>query len=153
MPTGGSPYRLWQAGRLLGATGHLPRGPKHAERTATPRREKIKNQQHGRTEAWTIQALAVALPMATVHAMCARGARRGGATATFVQRGDQSARVLVWSAPDARGGARPLGAFSVSYAVPGADEATLREVSWPPDAPPTDLWSAIEELAGRPIPH
>jgi hypothetical protein len=103
--------------------------------------------------AWELQALAVALPMATVHAMCARGGWRGGASATFVQRGEQAARVLVWSAPDAPGGARPLGAFSVRYAAPGAAEATLAEVSWPPTVSPTELWSAIEELAGRPIPR
>ena len=85
--------------------------------------------------------------------MCTRGVRRGGATATFAQRDDHGARVLVWAAPDARGGARPLGAFTVRYAAPGADEATLVEVSWPPNTPPTELWLAIEELAGRPIPR
>ena len=93
----------------------------------------------------------VALPMATIRAMCARGARRGGATATFAERGETAARVLVWAAPDARGGVRPIGAFTVRYTAPGAHEATLVEVSWPPTAPPTELWLAIEELAGRPI--
>ncbi|HEV8633310.1 MAG TPA: hypothetical protein VG370_03585 [Chloroflexota bacterium] len=104
-------------------------------------------------ESWKAQALAIVLPMETVHAMCARGARRGGAVATFVQRGDEAARVLVWAAPDARGGSHPLGAFSVRYRSPRAEEATLHEVSWPPAGQPTDLWLAIEELAGRSIPH
>jgi hypothetical protein len=104
-------------------------------------------------EAWRARSLAVVLPMATVHAMCARGARRGGAVATFVQRGEHAARVLVWTAPDGGGGAHPVGAFTVRYRAPGADEATLEEVSWPPQEAPADLWRAIEELAGGPIPH
>jgi hypothetical protein len=103
--------------------------------------------------AWKVQALSVVLPMETVQTMCARGARRGGAVATFAQRGDAAARMLVWGAPDARGGSRPLGAFSVRYAAPGTDDATLSEVSWPAAVAPADLWLAIEELAGRPIPH
>jgi hypothetical protein len=102
------------------------------------------------SEVWKVQPLAVVLPMATVQAMCARGARRGGAVATFARRGDDAAHMLVWGAPDARGGMRPLGAFSVRY---GGDEATLHEVSWPPAVAQDDLWLAIEELAGQPIPH
>ena len=96
------------------------------------------------TEVWKVQPLEVRLPMETVQAMCARGARHGGAVATFAQRGDDAARMLVWAAPDARGGARPIGAFSVRYAAPSADEATLHEVSLPPTSPAADLWSAIE---------
>jgi hypothetical protein len=102
------------------------------------------------SEVWEVRPLAVVLPTATVQAMCARGARRGGAVATFARRGDDAARMVVWGAPDARGGMRPLGAFSVRY---GAGEATLHEVSWPPAVAPGDLWLAIEELAGQPIPH
>jgi hypothetical protein len=105
------------------------------------------------TEVWKVQPLDVVLPVETVHAMCARGTRRGGAVATFAQRGDGAARMLVWGAPDARGGSRPLGAFSVRYAASGAEGATLHEVSWPAAVPPADLWLAIEELAGQPIPH
>lgn len=105
------------------------------------------------SEAWKVRALDVVLPLETVQAMCARGSRHGGAVATFARRGNDAARLVVWAPPDARGGARPLGAFSVRYAAPGVDEATLHEVSWPPTAPPADLWQAIEELAGRPIPH
>jgi hypothetical protein len=103
--------------------------------------------------AWTIQVIDVVLPTATIHAMCSRSTRRGGATATFIQRGDRGARVLVWASPDERGGSRPLGAFSVRYDKPSSNEATLHEVSWPPAAPPTELWLAVEQPTGRPIPR
>lgn len=102
------------------------------------------------SEAWKVEALKIVLPTETVRVLCAGGARRGGAAATFAQRAADAARVLVWAAPDARGGSRPLGAFSIRY---GPDEAVLTEVSWPPTVPPADLWLAIEELAGQPIPH
>ena len=101
-------------------------------------------------ESWTSRVLAIELPAATAQSMCARGARRGGAAATFARRDTLAARLVVW-APGAGGGAQPIGTFGIQWRVPGPGRATLTELSWPPTRQEADLWRAIEELAGKPI--
>jgi hypothetical protein len=101
-------------------------------------------------ESWTSRALAIELPAATAQSMCARGARRGGAAATFARRDALAARLVVW-APGAGGGAQPIGMFGMQWRAPGAGVATLIELVWPPTRHEADLWRAIEELAGKPI--
>jgi hypothetical protein len=103
-------------------------------------------------ESWTSRALAIALPAALAEKMCARGARRGGVAATFARRGATAARLVVW-APGAGGGAQPIGTVGIQWRAPGAGEATLAELSWPPTREEADLWRAIEELVGKPIPR
>jgi hypothetical protein len=100
--------------------------------------------------SWTSRALAIDVPAATAQSMCARGARRGGATATFARRDALAARLVVW-APGAGGGAQPIGTFGIQWRARGAGQATLTDLSWPPTRQEADVWRAIEELAGEPI--
>jgi len=84
--------------------------------------------------------------------MCAPGARRSGVVATFARRDGLASRLIVW-APGAAGGRHPIGTVGIRWRAPGAVEATLGELSWPPTREATELWRAIEELAGHPIPR
>jgi hypothetical protein len=85
--------------------------------------------------------------------MCARGARRGGVAATFARRDERADRIVVWAGWGGAGGGQPIGTVAVHWGAPGAGEATLAELSWPPTLREADLWRAIEELAGHPIPR
>jgi hypothetical protein len=67
--------------------------------------------------------------------------------------GRAGARIVVWGAAAAGGGARPIGTVAVLWRAPGAGEATLAELSWPPTPGEAELWRAVEELAGHPIPR
>jgi hypothetical protein len=100
--------------------------------------------------SWSSRVLAIELPAATAQHMCARGARRGGAAATFARRDALAAQLVVW-APGADGSAQPIGTFGIQWRAPRDSKATLTELSWPPTRREADLWEAIEELAGRPI--
>ncbi len=102
---------------------------------------------------WQSQAMTIALPMSTVRRLCARGPRRTGVAATFAHRDDRSARLVVWSPGTTATGTRPIGTFVVQWAALDANEAVLGELSWPPTSLQADLWQAIEELAGQPIPR
>jgi hypothetical protein len=101
--------------------------------------------------SWTSKLATVVLPMESAERLCAAGARRGGVVATFARREQQSAYMIAWAAPDAPGGARPIGTFVVQWRQPAADEATLGELAWPSSCDEDSLWRAIEELAGRPL--
>jgi hypothetical protein len=103
-------------------------------------------------ESWPSETLAIVLPMAAARRMCAPGARPSGVVATFARRDVLTARLVVW-APGAAGGVQPIGTVGIQWRAPGAAEATLGEVSWPPTLEATELWQAIEELAGQPIPR
>jgi hypothetical protein len=103
-------------------------------------------------DSWTSHALAIVLPMATAQRMCAPGARRSGVVATFARRENRAARLIVW-APGADGAVQPIGTVGIRWRAPGAGEATLGEVSWPPTLGAARLWRAVEELAGQPIPR
>lgn len=102
--------------------------------------------------SWQSQALTIVLPMPTVRKMCARGRRRTGVAATFARRGEQSARMVVWSQGTAAA-LTPIGTFAVQWRASDASEAVLGEVSWPPTSGEAELWQAIEDLAGQPIPR
>jgi hypothetical protein len=104
-------------------------------------------------EVWESHALAVVVPMASARRLCARGARRGSVAATFARRDERAAWIVVWAAPGAAGGAQPIGTVAVRWGAPDAGEATLAELSWPPTLGEAELWRAIEELAGHPIPR
>jgi hypothetical protein len=103
-------------------------------------------------QSWTSQSVAIVLPMATAERLCLPRPRRGGVVATFARRDRLAARLVVW-APGVAGGAHPVGTIGIEWRTPGAGEATLSELSWPPTGQATDLWQAIEDLAGRPIPR
>jgi hypothetical protein len=103
-------------------------------------------------ESWASDALALVLPMATAQRICARGARPSGVAATFARRDRRTARLVVW-APGAGGDPQTVGTVAIRWRSPAAGEATIGELSWSPTRQEADLWRALEELAGHPIPR
>jgi hypothetical protein len=104
------------------------------------------------TDLWTDHALAVVVPMTAVEHMWATGRGRGGVVATFASRQRLEARLVVW-APSADGSVQPIGILRIQWRAVGAAHATLTDLSWPPTVSGPQLWRAIEELAGQPIPR
>jgi len=103
-------------------------------------------------DAWGSRAVAIALAAATAQRLCARGARRGGATTTVARDEARRTRLVVW-APGAGGGCRPIGTVGITWGATRAGGAVLADLSWPPTGGEADLWRAVEELAGAPIPR
>jgi hypothetical protein len=101
-------------------------------------------------DVWTSRVVAIPLTAAAARKLCARGLRRGGATATFARRAAFAARLVVW-APGAGGDTRPIGTVGIQWRAAGAGDAVLAELSWPATGKEDDLWHAVEELAGAPI--
>ena len=103
-------------------------------------------------DAWASRAVAITLTAATAQKLCARGARRAGATTTVARHEAQCTWLVVW-APGAGGGCRPIGTVAINWCATRAGDAVLADLSWPPTSKEADLWQAVEELAGAPVPR
>jgi hypothetical protein len=101
---------------------------------------------------WESRLVAVVLPLGLARAMFDRASKwdigRGG---RFDRR---SAAVLIWSTnANASEQGEPVGGFYVRWHDPAEDEATIYRVEWDPEhGSELEVWTAVEVLAGRPLP-
>lgn len=100
---------------------------------------------------WRSREVELTLPRAALEAMWERARRsfdlnEGG-------RYDARSRttMLLWSGLLTNPGAEPIGAFSVKW-DDGADQATIRLISWTRGGSEAQVWRAIKVLAGRDWP-
>ena len=100
---------------------------------------------------WRSREVDIRLPKATLEAMWERARR----SFDLAEGGRYDARsrttMLLWSELLTNPGAEPVGAFSVKW-DDGAEQATIRLISWTRAGSEAQVWRAIGVLSGQDWP-
>lgn len=100
---------------------------------------------------WRSREVELTLPRATLEAMWERARRSFDLTEGGRYDARSRTTMLLWSGLLTSPGAEPVGAFTVKWDGPTADEATVQLVAWTPRSGGSEaqVWQAIKVLAGR----
>ena len=99
---------------------------------------------------WQSRDVAVTLPSDAVKAMWDRARRYFDVTAGARFDARSATTMLLWSSRLDAAGAEPIGAFTVCWASPSPEEATIQQVAWVPrrGGSEAQVWRAVRLLAG-----